>query len=87
MATIINKTTKPISVPLPGGKRLRLAPRQSAEVRPKAVDHPAVKSLVEAGSIAIAGKGRSTGHSGVGRSGKGYSVGGQGPGGSNKSGK
>ena len=66
MATIANKTHKPISISLPGGKKLRLGPLKSAEVKAKAVEHPAVKRLVEAGTIAVTGKGRSSGHSKAG---------------------
>ena len=66
MATLTNKTHKPVSVPLPGGKKLRLGPLKSAEVTPKAVDHPAVKGLVEAGTIEVAGTGRTSGHSSAG---------------------
>ncbi len=53
MATITNKTRKPLSVSLPGGKKLRLGPLKSAEISPKAVDHPAVQKLIEAGEVEI----------------------------------
>ncbi len=55
MATITNKTCKSLSVPLPGGKRLRLGPLKSGEISPKAVDHPPVQKLIEAGEAEIVG--------------------------------
>ena len=53
MKTIENKTLRPIKVPLPGGKSLRLGPKQSGQVRDAAGDHPAVKRMVEAETIAV----------------------------------
>ena len=53
MATITNKTTKALSVSLPGGKRLHLGPLKSAEIGPKAVERPAVQELIEAGEVEI----------------------------------
>ena len=53
MATITNKTLKALAVPLPGGKKLRLGPLKSGEIAPKAVDHPAVQKLIEAGEVEI----------------------------------
>jgi len=58
MATITNKTSKPLSVSLPGGKKLRLGPLKSGEISPKAVDHPPVRKLIEAGDVEIAGPGQ-----------------------------
>ncbi len=55
MATITNKTRKPLSVPLPGGKKLRLGPLKSGEISPKAIDHPPVQKLIEAGKVEIFG--------------------------------
>lgn len=66
MATIANKTHTPIIVSLPGGKKLRLGPLKSAEVRAKAVEHPAVKRLVEAGTIQVTETGRTSGHTNAG---------------------
>ena len=53
MATITNKTSRPLNVPLPGGKKLHLGPLKSGEIAPKAIDHPAVQRLVEAGDVEI----------------------------------
>jgi hypothetical protein len=55
MKTIENKTLRPIKVPLPGGKTLRLGPKQSGQVRDGAEEHGAVKRMVEAGTIAVYG--------------------------------
>jgi hypothetical protein len=53
MATITNKTRKPLSVPLPGGKKLRLGPLKSGEISDKAVDHPPVQKLIKTGDVEI----------------------------------
>jgi hypothetical protein len=53
MATITNKTPRPLAVSLPGGKKLRLGPFNSGEIASKAVDHPAVQKLIEAGEVEI----------------------------------
>ncbi len=53
MKTILNMTIKPIKVPLPKGKSLRLGPKASGMVRDEAADHGAVKRMVEAGTIEV----------------------------------
>ena len=53
MATITNKTCKSLAIPLPGGKKLRLGPLKSGEIAAKAVDHPPVRKLIEAGEVEI----------------------------------
>ena len=53
MAIITNKTSSPLTVPLPGGKKLRLGPFKSGDISPKAVDHPPVAKLIEAGDVEI----------------------------------
>lgn len=55
---ITNKTRKPLSVPLPGGKKLFLGPGKSGQIAPKAAEHPAVKALIEAGELEVAIGGR-----------------------------
>ena len=50
---ITNKTNKPLSVPLPGGKKLFLSPGKSGQITPKAAERPAVVKLVEAGDLEI----------------------------------
>ena len=66
MATITNKTRKALSVPLPGGKKLFLGPLKSAEISPKAVDHPPVQKLVEAGEVEILDANQKSGRAGAG---------------------
>ena len=70
MPTVKNTTRKPISVPLPGGKTLRLGPLKSGEIRAGAVDHAPLQRMVSAGTIEVAGGvgGSSRGRSGVGES-------------------
>ncbi len=55
---ITNKTNRPLSVPLPGGKRLFLGPRKTGQVNAKAVEHPPLVKLVEAGDLEIGETGR-----------------------------
>lgn len=57
MTTISNKTLRPLSVPLPGGKTLHLGPGRSGEIASKAREHAQLKKLVEAGEIEILGEG------------------------------
>ncbi len=54
---ITNKTRKPLSLPLPGGKRLFLGPGKTGQVSPKALDHPTLVKLLEAGDIETADEG------------------------------
>jgi hypothetical protein len=74
LPTIKNTTQKPMSVPLPGGKRLFLGPGKEGEIRAKADEHPPVAALVEAGDLEIVpdagksgGKGGGGGRTGVGQ--------------------
>lgn len=48
---ITNKTPKPLSVPLPGGKKLFLGPGKTGQVSPKALDHPPLAKLLEDGDL------------------------------------
>ncbi len=59
MKTIKNKTKKPVSVPLPHGKRLFLGPGKTGQIASKAAAHPPVVALVEAGEVEILGEGAS----------------------------
>ena len=54
---ITNKTRKPLSLPLPGGKRLFLGPGKTGQVSPKALEHPMLVKLLEAGDIETAAPG------------------------------
>ena len=55
---IHNKTQKPVAVPLPGGKKLRLGPGKTGQITPKAAEHPPVKKLIEDGVLEITGVGK-----------------------------
>jgi hypothetical protein len=48
---IINRTNKPLSLPLPGGKKLYLGPGRTGQVTLKALDHPPLAKMLEAGDI------------------------------------
>ena len=48
---ITNKTPKPLSVPLPGGKKLFLGPGKTGQVTAKAMVHPPLVKLLESGDI------------------------------------
>jgi hypothetical protein len=74
---ISNKTKRPLSVPLPGGKKLHLGPGKTGQISDKAADHPALQKLIEAGEIEIVSEGRSQGTFGSsGKTSKGESQGG-----------
>lgn len=51
--TISNTTTKPLSVPLPGGKRLFLGPGKTGQVLAAAVEFAPLKRLIDAGTVAV----------------------------------
>lgn len=51
---VTNKTQKPLSLPLPGGKRLFLGPGKTGQVSPKALEHPLLVRLLETGDIETA---------------------------------
>ncbi len=53
MKTIRNLTIKPIKVPLPGAKSLRLGPKAQGSVSDPAAEHPALLRMVEAGTIEV----------------------------------
>ena len=67
MPSINNKTRKPLTVQLPGGKKLRLGPLQTGQVTPKALEHPPLLKLLESGvlEIAIEGRKRNSGGGGA----------------------
>lgn len=76
---IKNKTKRPLKVPLPGGKLLRLSPGGVGQIAPKAAEHAAVKKLLEAGDVEIVGEGSTRGTGGsAGPIGPGSSGGGSG---------
>lgn len=57
MKTVSNKTQRPLSVPLPGGKTLHLGPGKTGQISWKAIEHPGLKKLVDAGAIEILDEG------------------------------
>ena len=54
---ITNKSGKPLSIPLPGGKKLFLGPGRTGQVSNKALEHPPLAKLIEDGDIETAGDG------------------------------
>jgi len=58
MATIKNKTKRPLRVPLPQGKTLHLGPGKSGQVTAKALQHAPLAKLVEAGDLEIEDEGK-----------------------------
>jgi hypothetical protein len=70
--TVRNKTQKPLSVALSRGKVLHLGPLKAGEITFDDAERPAVKALIESGSLEIVaeGPGHATeGHGpGIGRS-------------------
>ncbi len=53
MKTVVNKTTKPLKVPLPRGKVLHLGPLKEGQISVHDVDHPPLAKLVEAGELEV----------------------------------
>lgn len=70
---IINKTTKPLRIPLPGGKKLFLGPGRTGQVNAKALQHPPLAKLIEAGDVESGGATAS--HQGGGADKGGHSTG------------
>jgi hypothetical protein len=50
---IINKTKRPLIVPLPGGKKLHLGPQATGQITPRAAEHPPLKKLVDGGEVEL----------------------------------
>jgi hypothetical protein len=53
MPRVTNNTQRPLIVPLPHGKKMHLGPGKSGEIAANAVDHAALKKLVEAGELEV----------------------------------
>ena len=66
MRSITNKTNKPIAVPLPRGKLLRLGPRKTGQISSDDIEHPPLKKMAEAGEIEIHEEGHSPQGGGAG---------------------
>ena len=54
---ITNKSGKPLSIPLPGGKKLFHGPNKTGQVANKAIEHPPLAKLIESGDVETAGDG------------------------------
>lgn len=57
MKTVVNKTRRPLRVPLPGGKVLHLGPSKTGQIADGAAEHAALRRMIEAGEIVIQGEG------------------------------
>lgn len=57
MKTILNKSARPIRVPLPRGKVIHLGPHKNGEIADNAAEHPPLVRLIEAGELEIVGDG------------------------------
>lgn len=53
MTAVSNKTQRPLSVPLPGGKTLHLGPGRTGQISAKAADDPRLRKLVDTGELEI----------------------------------
>jgi hypothetical protein len=53
MPAVSNKTAKPLSVPLPGGRTLHLGPGKTGQISVKAADHAPLKKLIEGGELEV----------------------------------
>jgi hypothetical protein len=56
MTAVSNKTQRPLSVPLPGGRTLHLGPGKTGQISAKAVEDPRFKKLVDAGELEVVGE-------------------------------
>ena len=50
---ITNKTSRPISVPLPDGKKLFLGPGKTGQISAKSAEHGPLLKIVEAGELEL----------------------------------
>lgn len=57
MKEIVNKTHRPVRVPLPGGKFLHLGPAKSGQVSDQATQLPSFQRLLNDGTIELLGEG------------------------------
>ena len=55
--TIVNKSRKPLRIPLAGGKTLHLGLGGTGQVQDDALERPQLKKLIEAGEIEVVGEG------------------------------
>lgn len=59
MRAVTNKTNKPLAVPLPRGKILRLGPHKTGQISSDDIEHAPLKKLVDAGELEIHEEGHS----------------------------
>ena len=57
MKEIVNKTQRPVRVPLPGGKFLHLGPAKAGQVSDQATQLPSFQRLLKEGTIELLGEG------------------------------
>jgi len=60
MKEILNKTARPLRVPLPQGKVLHLGPRMTARISDGAAAQASIQKLVEEGAVEILEEGDSS---------------------------
>ncbi len=53
MKTIVNKTLRPLKIPLSRGRVLRLGPRKEGQIGTQDADRESVKSLVASGDVKV----------------------------------
>jgi hypothetical protein len=76
MTAVNNKTQRPLSVPLPGGRTLHLGPGKTGQISAKAVEDPRLKKLVDAGELEVVDDDpRSVAGAGAGKRSRGFMVG------------
>lgn len=64
---ITNISPKPLSIPLPAGKKLYLSPGKSGQINWKAAERPAIQKLIESGEVKVSQEGKGSKAKGVGR--------------------
>lgn len=74
MRSVINKTRAPLSVPLPRGKKLHLGPGKTGQIASNALDHPALKKLIDAGEIEVVAENSGSGDGAWGTKAQGSSM-------------
>jgi hypothetical protein len=63
MKTLVNKSRKPIRIPLPGGHTLFLGPGRSGQIADRHAALPAVAKLIDDGTVEVAGESAQAGAS------------------------
>lgn len=66
LPVIKNIAKKPLSIRLPGGKKLFLGPGKEGQVGAKAVEHPPVVALIESGELELVSDATTSGSRGDG---------------------